>query len=87
LHVSAGLTRDEDLTGVIVVSPDVLQMDELELAERWTRCSAVFSLFIGLRSFCGHLRWRVGVSSGVTPFWLKVPSPNEVRENLPLDDG
>lgn len=47
------------------------------LAVRRTECSAIFSLFIGFLLLWSLNVGRVGVSSGVTPFWLKVPSQNE----------
>lgn len=84
MHVSAGLTMEGVLSGAIAASLDSLEMDELVSAVRWTKGYAIFALFIGLCTFCGHLRWRIRVGLGVTPFWLKVPSLNEVREKPPL---
>ena len=55
---------DEVVTRVIVVSPNWLEMDELVPAAKWTKCSAIFSVFIGLCSsvvtYVDVLKWVQG---------------------------
>lgn len=58
LYISAALTTDEVLQGLMVVGSDQLVLDELVPGVRWMKRSAPFSLFIGFCTFCGHLRWE-----------------------------
>lgn len=74
-YIGAGLTTDEILPSDIVASLDQLGLDKPVSAVRWTKCGTTFSLFIGLYSFCGHLRWCHSGFRGDT-ILVKSSSPN-----------
>lgn len=56
LYISAGLTTDEALPGLMFARPDQLVLGALVPRVRWMKSSAPFSLFIRFYYLCGHLR-------------------------------